>query len=123
MITKGALRSIIPQISRRCYATAVSHGHGHGHESAVGEHKVHPLFNEHPHAPVVTYDYWPVPVLSYKEGYEKPNKTYNVMLAASVAAFTATLLFMWKDDTIGYRMTGPPKWYTHRKIGKGLGDI
>ena len=116
MITNGALRTIVPQISRRCYASAVAHGHAHGKD-------VHPLFNDHPVAPVATYDDWPVPVLSFKEGYEKPQKAFNAMLGASIAAFTVVSFYVWKNDILSLRLAGPPKWYTHRKVGKGLGEI
>lgn len=115
-------RYIGPQIARRFYASA-SHGavsHGHGGKD-VG--KVHPLFNDHPVAPVATYDDFPVPVLSFKEGYEKPQKAFNLLLAASVSAFVLYSLFFWGTDVLGIEQGRAPKWYRYRKIGKGLGDI
>jgi len=128
-------RNLKPQIARRCLATAVSHGHDHGHGHGNGhggydlrpydevQTKKHPCWIDHPVAPVATYDDFPVPVLSFKEGYEKHQKASNIMLAVSIVAFVGVSIFVWQNDILSMKQGSPPKWYTQRKIGKGLGDI
>jgi len=120
MITNVAARSVVQKIARRGFAAAASHGHGSTPSKDVKQS--HPLFCDHPKAPVVTYDDWPIPVVPYKEGYEKEQKTFNAMLAASFVVFLGMTIYVWKNDILNLRLTGRPKWYTHRVIGKGLGE-
>jgi len=126
----GALRTLAPRMMRRCYATAVSHGHdhGHGHGRDLRSYdeaptKPDPRWVAHPESPVATFDDFPIPVLPYKDGYAKTQASFNGLLAASVIAFVAMSSYIWANDVIGLSQAGPPKWYTHRKVGKGLGEI